>query len=154
MKYIMFQNLKVISFPKSFLSLVCFKVFDVDRDGVLSRVELKDMVVALLEVWKDNRTDEIPVSSLCSLIDFWDGALMLLRQCVPCPAKFWLFTRKMEWMFEKKFLKSIIFYIWGIKNYTHYSLWFLFKGITYGSVGHCRRHIECTWYHKGETSYE
>nr|XP_048302697.1 ubiquitin carboxyl-terminal hydrolase 32 isoform X3 [Myodes glareolus] len=38
----------------------CFKVFDVDRDGVLSRVELKDMVVALLEVWKDNRTDEIP----------------------------------------------------------------------------------------------
>ncbi|XP_011247293.1 ubiquitin carboxyl-terminal hydrolase 32 isoform X4 [Mus musculus] len=38
----------------------CFKVFDVDRDGVLSRVELKDMVVALLEVWKDNRTDDIP----------------------------------------------------------------------------------------------
>lgn len=70
MKCVMFQNLKVISLPKSFLSLVCFKVFDVDRDGVLSRVELKDMVVALLEVWKDNRTDEIPVSSLCSLIDF------------------------------------------------------------------------------------
>ncbi|OBS67318.1 hypothetical protein A6R68_04147 [Neotoma lepida] len=42
------------------LSEVCFKVFDVDRDGVLSRVELKDMVVALLEVWKDNRTDDIP----------------------------------------------------------------------------------------------
>uniref|UniRef100_A0A7N4PT78 Ubiquitin carboxyl-terminal hydrolase 32 n=1 Tax=Sarcophilus harrisii TaxID=9305 RepID=A0A7N4PT78_SARHA len=39
----------------------CFKVFDVDRDGVLSRVELRDMVVALLEVWKDNRTDDIPV---------------------------------------------------------------------------------------------
>ncbi|NWU79291.1 UBP32 hydrolase, partial [Onychorhynchus coronatus] len=38
----------------------CFKVFDVDRDGVLSRVELRDMVVALLEVWKDNRTDKIP----------------------------------------------------------------------------------------------
>ncbi|XP_077167339.1 ubiquitin carboxyl-terminal hydrolase 32 isoform X2 [Paroedura picta] len=38
----------------------CFKVFDVDRDGVLSRVELKEMVVALLEVWKDNRTDDIP----------------------------------------------------------------------------------------------
>ncbi|XP_064250452.1 ubiquitin carboxyl-terminal hydrolase 32 isoform X1 [Passer domesticus] len=38
----------------------CFKVFDVDRDGVLSRTELKDMVVALLEVWKDNRTDKIP----------------------------------------------------------------------------------------------
>jgi ubiquitin carboxyl-terminal hydrolase 6/32 len=37
-------------------------VFDVDRDGVLSRVELRDMVVALLEVWKDNRTDDIPVS--------------------------------------------------------------------------------------------
>ncbi|KAJ7406795.1 hypothetical protein WISP_131482 [Willisornis vidua] len=42
------------------LSEVCFKVFDVDRDGVLSRAELKDMVVALLEVWKDNRTDRIP----------------------------------------------------------------------------------------------
>lgn len=38
----------------------CFKVFDIDRDGVLSRVELEDMVVALLEVWKDNRTDDIP----------------------------------------------------------------------------------------------
>ncbi|NWS96913.1 UBP32 hydrolase, partial [Mionectes macconnelli] len=38
----------------------CFKVFDVDRDGVLSRTELRDMVVALLEVWKDNRTDKIP----------------------------------------------------------------------------------------------
>ncbi|XP_066492032.1 ubiquitin carboxyl-terminal hydrolase 32 isoform X3 [Tiliqua scincoides] len=38
----------------------CFKVFDVDRDGVLSRIELEEMVVALLEVWKDNRTDDIP----------------------------------------------------------------------------------------------
>lgn len=42
---------------------VCFKVFDVDRDGVLSRDELHEMVVALLEVWKDNRTDILPVSS-------------------------------------------------------------------------------------------
>ncbi|XP_023008154.1 ubiquitin carboxyl-terminal hydrolase 32 isoform X1 [Maylandia zebra] len=38
----------------------CFKVFDVDRDGVLSRDELHEMVVALLEVWKDNRTDLLP----------------------------------------------------------------------------------------------
>ncbi|XP_043975508.1 ubiquitin carboxyl-terminal hydrolase 32 [Gambusia affinis] len=38
----------------------CFKVFDVDRDGILSRDELHEMVVALLEVWKDNRTDTIP----------------------------------------------------------------------------------------------
>ncbi|XP_033952898.1 ubiquitin carboxyl-terminal hydrolase 32 isoform X2 [Pseudochaenichthys georgianus] len=38
----------------------CFKVFDVDRDGVLSRNELHEMVVALLEVWKDNRTDTLP----------------------------------------------------------------------------------------------
>lgn len=45
-----------------FPSSVCFKVFDVDRDGVLSRDELHEMVVALLEVWKDNRTDTIPVS--------------------------------------------------------------------------------------------
>ncbi|XP_051966292.1 ubiquitin carboxyl-terminal hydrolase 32-like isoform X2 [Xyrauchen texanus] len=38
----------------------CFKVFDVDRDGVLSRGEIHEMVVALLEVWKDNRTDTLP----------------------------------------------------------------------------------------------
>ncbi|XP_075993223.1 ubiquitin carboxyl-terminal hydrolase 32 isoform X3 [Genypterus blacodes] len=38
----------------------CFKVFDVDRDGVLSRDELHEMMVALLEVWKDNRTDTLP----------------------------------------------------------------------------------------------
>lgn len=51
-------------FIKSFFfsHLVCFKVFDVDRDGVLSRDELHEMVVALLEVWKDNRTDTLPVS--------------------------------------------------------------------------------------------
>ena len=55
----------MISLHKSFFSLVCFKVFDVDRDGILSRVELRDMVVALLEVWKDNRTDDIPVNSGC-----------------------------------------------------------------------------------------
>uniref|UniRef100_A0A8C9EQ42 ubiquitinyl hydrolase 1 n=1 Tax=Pavo cristatus TaxID=9049 RepID=A0A8C9EQ42_PAVCR len=46
------------------LSEVCFKVFDIDRDGVLSRTELKEMVVALLEVWKDNRTDRIPLGHL------------------------------------------------------------------------------------------
>ncbi|KAJ8280946.1 hypothetical protein GJAV_G00061360 [Gymnothorax javanicus] len=49
----------------------CFKVFDVDRDGVLSRAELQDMVVALLEVWKDNRTDSIPelLSSVSDIVD-------------------------------------------------------------------------------------
>uniref|UniRef100_A0A8C5RSC0 ubiquitinyl hydrolase 1 n=1 Tax=Laticauda laticaudata TaxID=8630 RepID=A0A8C5RSC0_LATLA len=46
------------------LSEVCFKVFDVDRDGVLSKVELEEMVVALLEVWKDNRIDNIPLGHL------------------------------------------------------------------------------------------
>uniref|UniRef100_A0A3B4VLZ5 ubiquitinyl hydrolase 1 n=1 Tax=Seriola dumerili TaxID=41447 RepID=A0A3B4VLZ5_SERDU len=46
------------------LSEVCFKVFDVDRDGVLSRDELHEMVVALLEVWKDNRTDTLPLGHL------------------------------------------------------------------------------------------
>uniref|UniRef100_A0A8C9ENP9 ubiquitinyl hydrolase 1 n=1 Tax=Pavo cristatus TaxID=9049 RepID=A0A8C9ENP9_PAVCR len=46
----------------------CFKVFDIDRDGVLSRTELKEMVVALLEVWKDNRTDRIPVSYMLGVI--------------------------------------------------------------------------------------
>lgn len=43
---------------------VCFKVFDADRDGVLCREEIHEMVVALLEVWRDNRTDSIPVSHL------------------------------------------------------------------------------------------
>ncbi|XP_056612706.1 ubiquitin carboxyl-terminal hydrolase 32 isoform X1 [Triplophysa dalaica] len=38
----------------------CFKVFDIDRDGVLSREEIHEMMVALLEVWKDNRTDTLP----------------------------------------------------------------------------------------------
>uniref|UniRef100_A0AAY4DKB7 ubiquitinyl hydrolase 1 n=1 Tax=Denticeps clupeoides TaxID=299321 RepID=A0AAY4DKB7_9TELE len=46
------------------LSEVCFKVFDVDRDGVLSRQEIQEMVVALLEVWKDNRTDALPLGHL------------------------------------------------------------------------------------------
>uniref|UniRef100_A0A8C5CHN0 ubiquitinyl hydrolase 1 n=1 Tax=Gadus morhua TaxID=8049 RepID=A0A8C5CHN0_GADMO len=46
------------------LSEVCFKVFDVDRDGVLCRDELHEMVVALLEVWKDNRTDNLPQGHL------------------------------------------------------------------------------------------
>uniref|UniRef100_A0A8B9KYV4 ubiquitinyl hydrolase 1 n=1 Tax=Astyanax mexicanus TaxID=7994 RepID=A0A8B9KYV4_ASTMX len=39
---------------------VCFKVFDVDRDGVLCQEEIQEMVSALLEVWRDNRTDSIP----------------------------------------------------------------------------------------------
>uniref|UniRef100_A0A673W6C9 ubiquitinyl hydrolase 1 n=1 Tax=Salmo trutta TaxID=8032 RepID=A0A673W6C9_SALTR len=46
------------------LSKVCFKVFDVDRDGVLSRDEIHEMVVALLEVWKDNRTHTLPLGHL------------------------------------------------------------------------------------------
>uniref|UniRef100_A0A8K9UHI5 ubiquitinyl hydrolase 1 n=1 Tax=Oncorhynchus mykiss TaxID=8022 RepID=A0A8K9UHI5_ONCMY len=46
------------------LGEVCFKVFDVDRDGVLSRDEIHEMVAALLEVWKDNRTDTLPLGHL------------------------------------------------------------------------------------------
>ncbi|KAM9539555.1 ubiquitin carboxyl-terminal hydrolase 32-like isoform 1-T1 [Salvelinus alpinus] len=38
----------------------CFKVFDVDHDGLLSREEITEMFGALLEVWKDNRTDLLP----------------------------------------------------------------------------------------------
>ncbi|KAL0994176.1 hypothetical protein UPYG_G00118780 [Umbra pygmaea] len=37
----------------------CFKVFDIDHDGLLSREEITEMVGALLEVWKDNRTDPL-----------------------------------------------------------------------------------------------
>ncbi|KAG7470530.1 hypothetical protein MATL_G00114750 [Megalops atlanticus] len=46
--------------PEAERQKFCFKVFDVDRDGVLCRAEIEDMVVALLEVWKDNRTDSLP----------------------------------------------------------------------------------------------
>uniref|UniRef100_A0A4W5K153 Ubiquitin carboxyl-terminal hydrolase 32 n=1 Tax=Hucho hucho TaxID=62062 RepID=A0A4W5K153_9TELE len=42
----------------------CFKVFDVDHDGLLSREEITEMVGALLEVWKDNRTDPLPMLKL------------------------------------------------------------------------------------------
>ncbi|XP_062328553.1 ubiquitin carboxyl-terminal hydrolase 32 isoform X2 [Osmerus eperlanus] len=45
--------------PEAERQKFCFKVFDVDRDGVLSQDELHEMVVALLEVWKDNRTDTL-----------------------------------------------------------------------------------------------
>ncbi|KAJ8367869.1 hypothetical protein SKAU_G00078970 [Synaphobranchus kaupii] len=54
----------------------CFKVFDVDRDGVLSRAEIRDMVVALLEVWKDNRTDSLPELH-ASVSDIVDGILQM-----------------------------------------------------------------------------
>lgn len=54
----------------------CFKVFDVDRDGVLSRDELHEMVVALLEVWKDNRTDTLPELN-SSVSDIVEGILQM-----------------------------------------------------------------------------
>ncbi|CAN9511197.1 unnamed protein product [Ophioblennius macclurei] len=54
----------------------CFKVFDVDRDGLLSRDELHEMVVALLEVWKDNRTDTLPELH-CSVSDIVEGILTM-----------------------------------------------------------------------------
>ncbi|KAM6946311.1 ubiquitin carboxyl-terminal hydrolase 32 [Aplochiton taeniatus] len=46
--------------PEAERQKFCFKVFDVDRDGLLSREELHEMVLALLEVWKDNRIDTLP----------------------------------------------------------------------------------------------
>ncbi|XP_062407910.1 ubiquitin carboxyl-terminal hydrolase 32 isoform X2 [Sardina pilchardus] len=54
----------------------CFKVFDVDRDGVLSRQEVHEMVVALLEVWKDNRTDTLP-ELLANVSDIVEGILKM-----------------------------------------------------------------------------
>uniref|UniRef100_A0A6Q2X4H8 Ubiquitin carboxyl-terminal hydrolase 32 n=1 Tax=Esox lucius TaxID=8010 RepID=A0A6Q2X4H8_ESOLU len=54
----------------------CFKVFDLDRDGVLSRDEIHAMVVALLEVWKDNRTDSLPEFQ-AQLPDIVDGILSM-----------------------------------------------------------------------------
>ncbi|XP_054650147.1 ubiquitin carboxyl-terminal hydrolase 32 isoform X2 [Dunckerocampus dactyliophorus] len=52
----------------------CFKVFDLDRDGVLSCNELHQMVLALLEVWKDNRTDALPELG-CGASDIVEGIL-------------------------------------------------------------------------------
>uniref|UniRef100_A0A673W5E5 Ubiquitin carboxyl-terminal hydrolase 32 n=1 Tax=Salmo trutta TaxID=8032 RepID=A0A673W5E5_SALTR len=54
----------------------CFKVFDVDRDGVLSRDEIHEMVVALLEVWKDNRTHTLP-ELLTNVSDIVEGILKI-----------------------------------------------------------------------------
>uniref|UniRef100_A0A8K9Y1M6 Ubiquitin carboxyl-terminal hydrolase 32 n=1 Tax=Oncorhynchus mykiss TaxID=8022 RepID=A0A8K9Y1M6_ONCMY len=54
----------------------CFKVFDVDRDGVLSRDEIHEMVVALLEVWKDNRTHTLP-ELLTNVSDIVEGILKM-----------------------------------------------------------------------------
>ncbi|XP_031429479.1 ubiquitin carboxyl-terminal hydrolase 32 isoform X2 [Clupea harengus] len=54
----------------------CFKVFDVDRDGILSRQEVQDMVVALQEVWKDNRTDTFP-ELLANVSDIVEGILKM-----------------------------------------------------------------------------
>uniref|UniRef100_A0A8C8D233 Ubiquitin carboxyl-terminal hydrolase 32 n=1 Tax=Oncorhynchus tshawytscha TaxID=74940 RepID=A0A8C8D233_ONCTS len=49
----------------------CFKVFDVDHDGLLSRKEITEMVGALLEVWKDNRIDLLPVSTIWPDWTYW-----------------------------------------------------------------------------------
>ncbi|XP_035389949.1 ubiquitin carboxyl-terminal hydrolase 32 isoform X1 [Electrophorus electricus] len=53
----------------------CFKVFDVDRDGVLSRDEVHKMVVALLEVWTDNRTVILPQELPSSVSDIVEDIL-------------------------------------------------------------------------------
>uniref|UniRef100_A0A673YSY8 Ubiquitin carboxyl-terminal hydrolase 32 n=1 Tax=Salmo trutta TaxID=8032 RepID=A0A673YSY8_SALTR len=55
----------------------CFKVFDVDHDGLLSREEITEMVGALLEVWKDNRTDPLPMLKLEFCFVFKKGHLTL-----------------------------------------------------------------------------
>lgn len=70
---VLYNHIYISPLHVSFSLPVCFKVFDVDRDGVLSRDELHEMVVALLEVWKDNRTDALPVSShtLSIDVDLW-----------------------------------------------------------------------------------
>uniref|UniRef100_A0A8C2U2B9 ubiquitinyl hydrolase 1 n=1 Tax=Coturnix japonica TaxID=93934 RepID=A0A8C2U2B9_COTJA len=65
------------------LSEVCFKVFDIDRDGVLSRTELTEMVVALLEVWKDNRTDKIPLFFPFTHLVFVCHIVLGLRPATP-----------------------------------------------------------------------
>ncbi|XP_063059044.1 ubiquitin carboxyl-terminal hydrolase 32-like [Engraulis encrasicolus] len=60
--------------PRAERQKFCFKVFDVDRDGVLSPEEIREMVAALLEVWRDNRTDSIPELNL-SVTDIVENIL-------------------------------------------------------------------------------
>lgn len=50
---------------------VCFKVFDMDRDGVLSESEMKHMVDVLLFVREENHTvdEKSQSSSLTALLD-------------------------------------------------------------------------------------
>lgn len=39
--------------------LVCFKIFDTDRDGFLSEVELRDMLEVLVDVANNSRSDQM-----------------------------------------------------------------------------------------------
>jgi hypothetical protein len=56
-----------------------------------------------------------------------------------------LLGRWNECLEKKKEKKNELFFICqGTKNYMHYSFGFLFKGIAYGFVRHCRKDIECT----------
>ena len=47
---------------------VCFKVFDTDRDGRLSRTELTNMVEAMLAIRKENKTRSKLVSLITRLM--------------------------------------------------------------------------------------
>ncbi len=44
---------------------VCFKVFDKDKDGLLNRTELEDMVESMLIVREQNTPPHLLVRSIC-----------------------------------------------------------------------------------------
>ena len=65
----------------SFLPPVCFKVFDIDRDGVLSEEELQHMVDVLLFVCHENKSAEELASDPYGQAGKWCD-----EQCIVCKA--------------------------------------------------------------------
>lgn len=49
---------KLIKFSFSFFVTVCFKVFDIDRDGVLNFDEIQEMIDILIQVSKESPNSE------------------------------------------------------------------------------------------------
>ena len=54
-----------------FLFVVCFRVFDSDGDGFLSRSEIELMCKALIEIRKENAGEKVITHVLSTLICCW-----------------------------------------------------------------------------------
>lgn len=61
-------QLCLVNYLTHFLLTVCFKVFDTDHDGLLSKAELEQMVEAMLVARKENKSpDEMETDGLTGL---------------------------------------------------------------------------------------